>query len=133
MGRRGPLSSESGLLTGEDMPLTLFASPVAESRGIETNDAVGLSISDTDRPLVAGFVNKFSQGVHGMPVPGTMGKILIVDLSTQEISVETPSDDLYLKYLGGYGFGGLLPLQDAENRASTLWAPTITWGSSLAC
>ena len=40
-----------------------------------------------------------------MPVPGTMGKILIVDLSTQEISVETPSDDLYLKYLGGYGLG----------------------------
>ena len=40
-----------------------------------------------------------------MPVPGTMGKILMVDLDTQEISVETPSDDLYLTYLGGYGLG----------------------------
>lgn len=40
-----------------------------------------------------------------MAVPGTMGKILIVDLDTQEISVETPSDDVYLKYLGGYGLG----------------------------
>jgi len=38
-------------------------------------------------------------------VPGTMGKVLMVDLSTQEISVETPSDDLYLTYLGGYGLG----------------------------
>ena len=40
-----------------------------------------------------------------MAVPGTMGKILIVDLSKQEISVETPSDDVFLKYLGGYGLG----------------------------
>ncbi len=40
-----------------------------------------------------------------MSVPGAMGKILIVDLGTQEISVETPSDDLYLDYLGGYGLG----------------------------
>lgn len=40
-----------------------------------------------------------------MPVPGTMGKILLVDLETQQISVETPSDDLYLDYLGGYGLG----------------------------
>ena len=38
-----------------------------------------------------------------MPVPGTMVKILIVDLSTQEISVETPSDEIYYTYLGGYG------------------------------
>ncbi len=30
-----------------------------------------------------------------MPVPGTMGKIVMVDLSTPEISIETPSDDLY--------------------------------------
>ncbi len=40
-----------------------------------------------------------------MAVPGTMGKILLVDLTKREISVETPSDDLYLKYLGGYGLG----------------------------
>ncbi|NQU24067.1 MAG: aldehyde ferredoxin oxidoreductase family protein [Candidatus Nealsonbacteria bacterium] len=40
-----------------------------------------------------------------MSVPGTMGKILVVDLNTQEISVETPGDDLYYDYLGGYGLG----------------------------
>ncbi len=40
---------------------------------------------------------QFSKGARSMPVPGTMGKILMVDLDTQEISVETPSDDVYLK------------------------------------
>jgi len=34
-----------------------------------------------------------------------MGKILMVDLTHQTISVETPGDDVYLKYLGGYGLG----------------------------
>jgi aldehyde:ferredoxin oxidoreductase len=40
-----------------------------------------------------------------MSVPGTTGKILLVDLDSQQISVEHPSDDLYLTYLGGYGLG----------------------------
>jgi len=40
-----------------------------------------------------------------MAVPGTMGKILWVDLTHQRISIEQPSDDLYLTYLGGYGLG----------------------------
>jgi len=40
-----------------------------------------------------------------MSVPGTMGKILFVNLDTQELSVETPNDHLYLDYLGGYGLG----------------------------
>ncbi len=40
-----------------------------------------------------------------MAVPGTMGKILMVDLDKGTISVETPSDDVYLTYLGGYGLG----------------------------
>jgi len=40
-----------------------------------------------------------------MAVPGTMGKILMVDLTNQTISVETPSDQVYLTYLGGYGLG----------------------------
>ena len=35
------------------------ASTVAGSKEIEEKDAVGLSTSDADRPLVAGFVNKF--------------------------------------------------------------------------
>jgi len=40
-----------------------------------------------------------------MAVPGTMGRILMVDLATGQTSVETPADDLYLSYLGGYGLG----------------------------
>ena len=40
-----------------------------------------------------------------MPVGGTMGKILCVDLDTGDMQVEEPEDDLYLKYLGGYGLG----------------------------
>ena len=40
-----------------------------------------------------------------MAVPGTMGKILLVDLTKGEITVETPSDDVYLTYLGGYSLG----------------------------
>jgi len=40
-----------------------------------------------------------------MSVPGTMGKIAFVDLSTRKITVENPPDELYLKYLGGYGLG----------------------------
>jgi len=34
-----------------------------------------------------------------------MGKILLVDLDAQTISVETPSDEVYCTYLGGYGLG----------------------------
>ena len=40
-----------------------------------------------------------------MAVPGTMGRIAFVDLSTGKITIETPADELYLKYLGGYGLG----------------------------
>ena len=40
-----------------------------------------------------------------MAVPGTMGKILLVDLDTGAISEEKPEDELYLRYLGGYGLG----------------------------
>lgn len=40
-----------------------------------------------------------------MAVPGTMGRILHVDLDKRELSVETPDDEVYLKYLGGYGLG----------------------------
>ena len=38
-----------------------------------------------------------------MAVPGTMGKILFVDLSTGETRFEKPDDDVYLTYIGGFG------------------------------
>jgi aldehyde:ferredoxin oxidoreductase len=40
-----------------------------------------------------------------MPLPGTTGKILMVDLDRHEMSVETPNDEIYYRYLGGYGLG----------------------------
>ncbi len=40
-----------------------------------------------------------------MAVPGTAGKVLMVDLDSGTLSVETPDDELYFTYLGGYGLG----------------------------
>ena len=40
-----------------------------------------------------------------MSVPGTMGKIAVVDLTASQVAVETPPDELYKDYLGGYGLG----------------------------
>ena len=40
-----------------------------------------------------------------MSVPATMGKILRVDLSAKTVRFETPDDDAYYNYLGGYGLG----------------------------
>jgi aldehyde:ferredoxin oxidoreductase len=36
---------------------------------------------------------------------GNMGKILFVDLSTGKITVETPDESLYRRFIGGYGVG----------------------------
>lgn len=38
-------------------------------------------------------------------IPGYMGKILFVNLATGEIREETPDDNLYRDYVGGYGLG----------------------------
>ncbi|HUT90834.1 MAG TPA: aldehyde ferredoxin oxidoreductase family protein [Thermoguttaceae bacterium] len=43
-----------------------------------------------------------------MAVPGTMGRILVVDLTKCQARLEQPDDDLYLTYLGGYGLGSYL-------------------------
>jgi len=40
-----------------------------------------------------------------MAVPGTMGRILMVDLESGQLKVETPADEIYQTYLGGYGLG----------------------------
>jgi len=36
---------------------------------------------------------------------GVMGKLLWVDLTSGEITVESPGDELYREYVGGYGIG----------------------------
>jgi len=40
-----------------------------------------------------------------MPIPGTAGNILMVDLTSGTTRIEQPDDELYLTYLGGYGLG----------------------------
>ena len=40
-----------------------------------------------------------------MSVPGTMGRIAMVNLTTGQVQAETPPDELYHNYLGGYGIG----------------------------
>jgi len=62
-----------------------------------------------------------------MAVPGTMGKILIVDLTNQETRLERPSDDVYLTYLGGYGLGSYLLYKRQPPRADPL-GPENTLG-----
>ena len=43
-----------------------------------------------------------------MAVPGTTGRILIVDLTSGTTRFERPDDEVYLTYLGGYGLGSYL-------------------------
>ncbi len=38
-------------------------------------------------------------------IKGYMGQLLFVNLTTGKITVETPDDDLYRNYIGGYGLG----------------------------
>jgi aldehyde:ferredoxin oxidoreductase len=40
-----------------------------------------------------------------MALPGTTGKVLFANLSTAELTIETPPEEVYLDYLGGYGMG----------------------------
>jgi aldehyde:ferredoxin oxidoreductase len=41
-----------------------------------------------------------------------MGKVLFIDLATQKTQVEEVTDELYLKYLGGYGLGARILLEN---------------------
>ncbi len=43
-----------------------------------------------------------------MSLQGVRGRIAWVDLATQETKIEAPREDLYLKYLGGYGLAAYL-------------------------
>jgi len=43
-----------------------------------------------------------------MAVKGWMGRLLFVDLSSGTITEESPDDDTYAKYIGGYGLGAYI-------------------------
>ena len=42
---------------------------------------------------------------NGVAEKGFNGKMLVVNLTTGEITVERPDESLYREYLGGYGIG----------------------------
>jgi aldehyde:ferredoxin oxidoreductase len=43
-----------------------------------------------------------------MALKAWMGKVLFVDLSTEQITEESPDEETYAKYLGGYGLGAYI-------------------------
>ncbi len=69
-------------------------------------------------------------------MPGTPGKILDLDLNTRQMSVETPSDEVYLHRLGGNGLGahylyrlqepGVDPLRPEKRLGFFTWPLTGT-------
>lgn len=73
-----------------------------------------------------------------MPVGGTWGKLLHVDLTDKKIWIEEPPDDLYLKLVGGRGLTAYLLLRDLPQGADPLgpenlliFAPGILQGSNV--
>ncbi len=67
-----------------------------------------------------------------MPVPGTMGKILFVDLTTGQTRIEHPDDELYLRYFGGHGLGAYYLYKMQPPGVDPL-GPAIRWGFSPGC
>ena len=43
-----------------------------------------------------------------MALKGVMGKVLFVDLGSGQVTAETPADEVYQKYIGGYGLGAYM-------------------------
>ena len=73
-----------------------------------------------------------------MPVGGTWGKLLHVDLTDKNIWIEEPPDDVYLKLVGGRGLTAYLLLRDLPVGADPLgpenlliFAPGILQGSNV--
>ena len=61
---------------------------------------------------------------------GYWGKILKVDLSTGEISVEEPPESFYRRYLGGSGLIGYYLLKDASDDRQTQSWTQLQWRSA---
>src|SRR5512137_65726 len=73
-----------------------------------------------------------------MPIGGTWGKILHVDLTSGQIRTETPPDALYLKLVGGRALVSYLLLRDMPPGADPLgpdnlliFAPGVLQGTNL--
>ena len=56
---------------------------------------------------------------------GYMGKILFVNLSTEEIKEEVPDEQLYHDFIGGYGVGGKILYSRQKAGADPLGADNI--------
>lgn len=60
-------------------------------------------------------------------IPGYMGKILWVDLTTGKITVEEPDDSLYREFVGGYGIGAKI-LYDRMKPKAEVFSPDSIFG-----
>ena len=58
---------------------------------------------------------------------GNTGQIIFVNLSTGQISVETPDESLYRDFIGGYGIGSRL-LYDHQKPGADPLGPDNTFG-----
>jgi aldehyde:ferredoxin oxidoreductase len=58
-------------------------------------------------------------------IPGTMGKLLFVDLTTGTITIEEPDDSLYKDFIGGYGIGAKILYNRMKPKADALGPDNI--------
>jgi aldehyde:ferredoxin oxidoreductase len=58
-------------------------------------------------------------------IPGYTGKILWVDLTTGNIKIETPDDQLYKDFIGGYGLGAKILYDRMKPKADPLGPDNI--------
>ena len=62
---------------------------------------------------------------------GYTGKILRVDLTTREMSIETPSEAFYRTYMGGSALNLYYLLTEMDGHVEPL-SPTTSWPSVSA-
>ena len=55
-----------------------------------------------------------------MDLKGVLGKIAWVDLSKGNVKIEEPEEELYTKYLGGYGLGAYFTFTRQPAKADPL-------------
>jgi aldehyde:ferredoxin oxidoreductase len=55
-----------------------------------------------------------------MSLTAWMGRILFIDLSTGKITEESPGEEVYSKYLGGYGLGAYILYMRQKPRVDPL-------------
>jgi aldehyde:ferredoxin oxidoreductase len=69
--------------------------------------------------------NKYTAREEHLMIPGYMGKILWVDLTTGKSTVEEPEESLYRDFVGGYGIGAKILYERMKLKADPLGPDNI--------